>query len=79
MNELIKMDEIIHLTSSMFLFEELPIFDINTFNYFNYLHVGFKRKRYFYNKRMRTFLSKCGKKNNGGLDSQNWVFNDPFY
>ena len=51
-----------NLTSSMFLFEEYPIFDINALDYFKYLHVGLKRNRYFYKKRMRTFLSKCDEK-----------------
>ena len=55
------------LTSFIFLFEEQSIFDINVFNYFKYLYVGFKRKSYFIKKkkeekRMMTFLSKYDKK-----------------
>ena len=52
----------------MFIFKRLLIFDINIYNNFEYVHVKFERKNYFYNKIMiirkttKTLLSKYDKK-----------------
>ena len=54
----------------MFIFKRLLIFDINVYNNFEYVHVKFERKNYFYNKIMiirkttKTLLSKYDKKIN---------------
>ena len=36
----------------MFIFKRLLIFDINVYNNFEYVHVKFERKNYFYDKIM---------------------------
>lgn len=59
----------------MFLLEN---FDTNIFDNFKYLYIGFKRKGYFYKKRVKTFYQIYDQKKDGGLDFCNWVFNAPF-
>ena len=52
----------------MFLFEKYFIFDVNILNYFNYLHVCFKRNNYFYNKKNKGIFIKIRLKNNDKFD-----------
>ena len=49
----------------MFLLEN---FDTNIFDNFKYLYIGFKRKGYFYKKRVKTFYQIYDQKKDGGLD-----------
>ena len=59
----------------MFIFKRLLIFDINVYNNFEYVHVKFERKNYFYDKIMiirkkkrRHYYQNMIKKINEGLD-----------
>ena len=58
----------VNLIFSMFLFEKYFIFDVNILNYFNYLHVCFKRNNYFYNKKNKGIFIKIRLKNNDKFD-----------
>ena len=52
----------INLTFFIYIFKKSnSFFDINVINYVKYLCIDFKRKYYFYKKKM-VFWSKCDKK-----------------
>ena len=57
MNETIP--KFVNLTILMhFFLKKKLILDINIIFHFKYLHIDFKRKSYFYIKKMKVFLSK---------------------